>query len=799
MHQVKRLTLQHDGLLTIAVGNSRKETAWKNRELLWSDLLGRLRETRRTGETFAEYQAMPKAERDGIKDVGGFVGGPLKGGRRKCETVSWRQIVTLDADFIKGDLWAGIETIFDYGCAAYTTHSHSSEHPRIRLLIPLQRPVSAEEYPAIGRALAAIVGINFFDDTTYEPHRLMYWPSTSDDGEFFFYFQDAAWVDPDAILGRYPDWRDSSYWPESDRQQKGRKRQADKAGHPLEKPGVIGAFCRAYTIPEAIETFLEGVYGPAGLNRYTYLEGSTSGGLVLYDGGLFCYSHHGTDPIGGRLVNAFDLVRLHKFGLQDEDEDEDTRVAELPSFKAMQEFALKQGAVKKELAESKRQETEEDFDDWMERLTFTKNGDLEKTITNLELVLRHDPALQGIAYNDFMQVPALLTAVPWRKPEDRNGPRWSDADDASLRGYLERFYNIYSVSKTYDAFSMVSQERCFHPIRNFLHSLPPWDGVQRVDRLLVDYLGAEEGVLSRAFARKTLVAAIARVMIPGIKFETMLVLVGPQGCGKSTLFNKLARPWFSDNLMISDMKDKTAVEKIQGYWIIESGELAGLRKTEEEMVKGFLSREQDVVRFAYERRSAELPRQCIIVGSTNRMQGFLRDQTGNRRFWPVYVRKVPFNQSSWTLTDSTVAQIWAEAMKMYHGGESIILTPEEEALAAKAQKEALETDERASMVEQFLDTILPLTWHGMSLEERRAFLDGEERLKEGILRDRVCAQEIWCECFCRRESEFDHMRQREIYGILTQLPGWEPYEGGKKGQLRFSLYGVKRAYVRSES
>ncbi|WP_331488015.1 hypothetical protein [Caminicella sporogenes] len=152
--------------------------------MLWSNLVKRLSSTIRTSETYEEYKKLSKAKRDEIKDVGGFVGGTLKGGRRKADAVVWRQIVTLDADYVKGDLWAGVETILGYGAVMYSTHSHSPSNPRLRLVIPLKRAVTPDEYQAVARRIAADLGIDFFDDTTYEPHRLMYWPSTSSDGQF---------------------------------------------------------------------------------------------------------------------------------------------------------------------------------------------------------------------------------------------------------------------------------------------------------------------------------------------------------------------------------------------------------------------------------------------------------------------------------------------------------------------------------------------------------------------------------------------------------------------------------------
>lgn len=358
----KAATFQKDGLLAIATGRSRKETQWKNRQLRWSELVERLRTPTRTHETVAEYKQMPKRERDQLKDVGGFIGGALKGGRRKADAVQSRQLVTLDADYVKGDLWSSVETIFGYGCACYSTHSHTPKSPRLRLVIPLNRPVTPDEYQAVARTIAGDLGIDFFDDTTYQPHRLMYWPSVPKDGKYVFELLNEPWIDPDTILGRYKDWRDTSYWPESSRATGERNKLADKQGDPREKSGIVGAFCRTYTVTDVLNTFLASFYEPcADPSRYSYREGSSSGGLVIYGDDAFAYSHHGTDPISGKLCNAFDLVRLHLFGELDEEVSEGTPVNRLPSYKAMVEEALKDKQVKMVLGKEQLNLAAEDF------------------------------------------------------------------------------------------------------------------------------------------------------------------------------------------------------------------------------------------------------------------------------------------------------------------------------------------------------------------------------------------------------------------------------------------------------
>lgn len=190
-------TLQYDGLITIATGSSRRSASWKTKEMLWSEFVDKLGRVTRTQETQQEYFRMPKEERDNAKDVGGFVGGTLKGGRRKIDAVLQRRLITLDMDSITAgeDPWPTVVLIL--GCAAvlYSTHSHTAKAPRLRLVLPLSRPVSPEEYEAIARRIAGDIGIDMCDDTTYEPHRLMYWASASSDGEFRYEVQDGrGWM-----------------------------------------------------------------------------------------------------------------------------------------------------------------------------------------------------------------------------------------------------------------------------------------------------------------------------------------------------------------------------------------------------------------------------------------------------------------------------------------------------------------------------------------------------------------------------------------------------------------------------
>ena len=784
----------------VSTGNSRMEKRWNGGEMELEDFVRRISRTVRTAETVEQYRKLSKARQDSIKDVGGFVMGKLRGGRRKKDCVVFRSALTLDMDHAEADIPERMEMFFDFRCLIYSTHKHTPESPRFRLVVPLSRNVSPDEYAAVARKVAEDIGMEMFDDTTYEPSRLMYWPSTSADGEFVFRDVAGEILDPDTVLSRYKDWRDSSEWPVSGRQQAVVLREMKKQADPLSKEGVVGAFCRTYSIEEAAEVFLADVYKPSAMQgRYDYVPADSQAGVVVYEG-KFAYSHHATDPACGKLMNAFDMVRIHKFGELDVRASEDTEASKLPSFKAMSEFAVSDEKVKLTLAEDRAQSARKEFsseDDWRKRLELDRQGKVKDTLDNLVLAIRHDEGLQSIAFNLHRDGIDAGEGLPWKQIK----PGWNDSDFASLMVYLNKGYGVYAPTKTKDALLAVASERAYHPVKEYLDALPEWDGVKRVDTLLTDYLGAEDSAYTRAVIRKTLAAAVARIYQPGTKFDSVLILNGPQGIGKSTLFARLAGAWFSDSLTLTDMRDKSGPEKLQGYWILELGELAGMKKTDVETVKSFLSRVDDKYRASYGLNVESHPRQCVIVGSTNTESGFLRDITGNRRFWPVRVNGESVRKP-WQISGEDVLQVWAEAKAVYESGERLYLEGEVAAMATSEQAEAMETDDREGLVRTYLDTLLPENWDSMSLYDRRNFLNGsefgEERQTGTVRRTMVCNMEIWCECFGRESSALKKIDSSEISGIMRKIEGWGKYTETKNGMSGFPIYGKQRAYVREQ-
>ena len=789
--------LKYDGIIKVAEGASRFEKKWKNKSTKWSAILEKLTETTRTRESLTEYKKMGKKDQDKIKDVGGFVGGVVKGGRRNIGSVNERYMLTLDADHAPADFDPGLESEITLGCAVawYSTHKHTPKSPRLRLVIPLRRPVNADEYQAIARKVAEAIGIDHFDDTTYQPHRLMYWPSTAQDAEFSKGFIDAPWLDPDEWLAKYSDWTDVSEWPFSSRQTEAMRKHADKQGDPTEKPGIVGAFCKAYTVEDVITEFLTDQYSDAGQDRYTYAGGSTSGGVIVYQDGAFLYSHHATDPISGQLVNAFDLLRLHRYAELDEEITEKTPINKRPSYLAMSEFAKNDVKVKRLIGKSMIEQAADDFDeleseDWTDNLIINSKGGFVANAQNAILILLHDSNLRKkFMHDEFSHRAVVVSDLPWR-PKSR-GMYWNDTDDSGLRNYLSTKYNITGQGIIADAWKEVLQRNATHPVREYLKG-QVWDGVERVDTLLIDYLGAHDTKYTRVVTRKSLVAAVARIMRPGVKFDNVLVMVGDQGLGKSYILKRLGGPWHSDSL--TTVTGKEAYEQLQGAWIIEMAELSATRKAEAEAIKHFISKQEDMFKVSYDRHVSIFPRQCVFFGTTND-SAFLKDRTGNRRFWPLRVGETKptkdlFNQ----LTDDEVAQVWAEAMHLYKQGTGLWLDKDEERMANEIRESHSEEEPMVGLIQNYLETPITDDWDNLEPFDKVRYIKGDEH--DGTkIRTHTCVMEIWVECLGGRESALKPTDRRDIASALKKIPGWQPYEGHKK-PMRFKSYGPQKAYVK---
>lgn len=866
--------------LRVAVGRSRFDRVWRNTEMSWSELRDRLAADNPTEETMAEYRAMGRARQTQVKDVGGFVGGYLRHGLRKGTHIETRSVVTLDYDSFHAGRLDDIRRALPCRWALHSTHKHRDDDWRVRLVVPMSRDVTVDEYGAVARRVAERVGFDGIDRSTFEACRLMFWPSRPVDApRLFEEGTGGSFLDVEAVLGSYADWRDQSAWPllpgeetalrlftggesggesgengasagytgtveraEAERIYAALTSAGHRASDPWQKPGIVGAFCRAYSVGEAIAGFLPGVYTAAGRNRWTHCGSSTTGGALELDGGRFLYSFHGTDPVCGKLLNAWDLVRLHRFGEMDAGSDRETRAARLPSYRAMEELALGDGTVKRRLAEERRARAAGDFAGislpeeeegeregerkgeregeaspgekregesaeerrWrevQESLPYNKDGSVKATITAVATIVANDPELRGrLRYNEFTGDTDVSGPLPWK----RQGKVWTNADDACLRAWFDRKWGLSGKDKIYDGFMTAVTAAGYHPVKEYLEGLV-WDGTKRLGRIFADVLGAADTPLNARLGELIFGAAVTRIYRPGTKFDYFVILQGPEGCGKSSLFQIMGGEWFSDSVVT--IEGKEGMEAVQGVWIAEIGELIGVKRSETSAVKAFISRLVDKYRPAYGRVRESRPRQCVIVGTTNE-ELFLRGiTTGNRRSPVVEVRpelrRVPESVREWT--ELWRDQLWAEAVTLYRAGMPLWLNDEEEE-AARLIRDEHNLDLQNPLfgeVSRFLDMWLPAGWEGMDRGERAAWLtahpDGGNAggpFDNGyVRRDTVTIPEILQEGLGMKRSDRDYLaKSREVGQFLNTLKG----EWRKGGGKRTKSYGYQKVWMREK-
>jgi predicted P-loop ATPase len=470
----------------------------------------------------------------------------------------------------------------------------------------------------------------------------------------------------------------------------------------------------------------------------------------------------------------------------------------------MEDFARAEKSVKQTLAKETLDNARYDFfedsdsienvegdnesSDWMTELTVDAKGKYLSTSSNINTILANDLHLKNtFKRNDFDGKRYVFKSLPWRKIITEEPIK--DVDYSGIRNYIESIYGISGTLKIDDSIALEFQKQSFHPIKDYLRGLK-WDGVARIDTLLIDYFGAKDSIYTREAIRKTLVAGVARVFNPGCKYDVVLTLVGEQGTKKSSFFKKLGKQWFSDTFMT--VQGKEALEQIQGAWIIEMAELAGLRKAEVETIKHFISKQEDSFRMAYAHTSETYKRQCIFVGTTNK-KDFLNDITGNRRFAPVDVVKSRVKKDVWQDLDGEVDQIWAEAVVLFKTGEKLFFSEEAENLATSEQRKHSETDERKGIIEKYLDVKLPKDWSTLDIYERQELLRFPEKAK-GELKEFVCMAEVWCECLGKNKEDMTRYNTREINDVMKSLEDWEYHATTKN----FALYGKQKYYSRNQ-
>lgn len=511
------------------------------------------------------------------------------------------------------------------------------------------------------------------------------------------------------------------------------------------------------------------------------------------------------------LIQAATVTRLEReHEVEDDTPTGDLSLAEMLGDKP----APEQAPVAPLKLEINRPKPEIDKE-WRSYLEVTEQGGFKTSLHNTKLIVQNDPRIVGvIAFNQFSQE-VVQVAKPrrikmkspkptvqldgeiWDLEDGINGDLWSDSHDNAVRAIFEapKRQGGYGI-KVSDrdlraAIDLVAQKYSFHPVRQYLSSLE-WDGIPRMEHLFIDYLGAEDNAYHRKAAAMFLLGAVTRVIEPGHKFDFVPVLEGIQGKRKSTFVQVLARheSWFAE--LEGDFHDtKGMVEKMQGAWILELPELQGFSRAEVTTIKGFLSRLHDKVRMAYAKRATVFPRQCIFLGTTNEEQ-YLRDSTGNRRFWPV---RCEVDMIDIDRLRKQVDQIWAEAFHVYTrmreeqswGSLPLYLSDDvAQGLAKSAQENrAVET------AEQSLAGSISV-WLDQPVRDGNGF-DEEDENRQPVFRNEVCGIEIWVDMLGKNQGDLNHQHAQKISAALKQVPGWE---AGGRGYTR--RYGQQRIYRRKK-
>jgi predicted P-loop ATPase len=768
----------------IVTAPRRDSRHWKNGTISWDEILG--------------WMVAPRTK----KDSGSYVLGlldkteakhsgndkPCIGVHRRKQAVVSRSMLALDVDSPADDFLLSL-AMLGVRLVWHTTHSSRPDKPRYRVLIPLDRDVDPGEYQLAVMAVMDRVGEESFDQGSTQPERYMFRPAAEHPDWFSWGEIQGPVAEADGLVSAAPDL---STLPVP---------AVPKAKQsPFDMPGVLGAFNRAYTDLDDLSKEYDLPYVSVGSDRWALAGTDSAAGMGAVTDGLW-FSHHANDPAGGRAATAFDLVRTHRYGHLDDEAKPGTPINRMPSHLEMLKCAQSDVRVVMEVvgqdfgpAASQELAANDDDDDpqpappvdWRSGLQISSSGQIRDTIGNWDLISHHDSVLQSLRYNVFTLGMESDSDLPWRATDvHAGGPLFSENDRLALADYIERTYTIRPMRGRID--SLVAAQgaaRRHDPVKSYLENLPEWDGRSRLEECLP---GVRPTEYTRLVARKSMVAAVARVMDPGVKWDHSLVLYGDEGLGKSYWIDKMAQG-FTATLGRVDQKDTLIV--MHRSWIVVADEGHSMKKADADQLKEFLTRRHDVFRMPYDRQANEYPRRNVIWSTTND-EIFLRRQQGNRRFLIVHCQdKVDFS----LLTDEYIDQVWAEAVAAYRGGELLFLEGEQAALAASERERFTEEDHTSGIAQEFLDMLVPADWDDLGPYGRQDwYRDHQQGMAQGVVQqERTCALQIWTEALGNDKGRAGKADLRQIHETLKELPGWRKLPG----RHRVPGYGPQQTYER---
>ena len=757
--------MNRDTVLPIATAPRRDSKHWTNGTVSWGDLL--------------KWAEAPGTR----KEAGNYLLGELRGSVRSATSVITRSAITLDVDHPAPGFLEGFLALADYEALVHSTYSSTPDDLRYRIIIPTDRAMAPDEYHCAAQALMDRYGPTQFDPSCARPSQYMFKPGTPNRDWYRWWHNEGHPIRVDSLLADFDEDLSDRPVPSI------RKRD------PFTLEGVVGAFNRAYEDFSVLISEYDLPYEADG-DRWKLVDARSMAGMGKVADGLV-YSHHSHDPAAGVTCTAFDLVRLHRFGELDEDQSDQTPINRRKSYAAMLDLATVDPRVTAEivgvdfaatLEDEDAEDAEGGGDLWKMRLKLRpRTGDFLDCIYNWDLVQDNDPTFAGLYYNELTMATETDSDLPWRSLEQGGRP-FTTPDQMALAHYLEREYGVRPPRFLVDELvTTTSRRRWVNPVKDYLLSLT-WDGVPRVEECLPGVIPDD---YTRVVARKSLVAAAARVLDPGCKWDHTLIMFGKEDLGKSWWVDKLARGFTAP---LGRIGDKDTLLAMHRSWIMTSDEGFSLRKADSDVLKEFLTRREDVFRMPYDRETMAHPRRCVIWGTTND-EVFLRRQEGNRRFMIVHcVNPVDFAK----VTEEYVDQLWAEAVHLYRAGEKLFFDREEKAQAAVERERFTEEDNLTGLIEKYLETLVPDNWDDTAPESRFRWLQDRENNftppgKNPI--NRVCSWSIWVEVLGNRVGDRGNTKElRDISTALKKMEGWTVLPGRHRGP-----YGPQLTFVRTDS
>lgn len=748
--------------LAIATSKATNSRNWSKGTITWGD--------------FCDWLTQPNDEKE---KGGGYIFATLNGTRRTKQSIVSRSAITLDADVAAADFMETVAaTLPGVAYAVHTTYKHTTHAPRYRVVIPLARDVAPRQYTMIADVLIDAIGREQFDLGSLEAERFMYRPSAHDLSLYEYHVAEGRALNPNISEL----WVGDDLTEEFDR---------DTAVKPFDRKGYYGPFNRRYTdLDELVSTF-DLPYTKHSDGRYRYADSTSTPGLVELEEGVY-YSHHATDPAGfsRKGLTAFDLVRIHRHGDEDKGRSLGRNPLQHPSYIAtVDEMRSHYPEVAELFAAFDRDSVADDFGDtpvsdpkqWLDALGRDTKGEILKTVANLELIFDNDPALSELRFDEMGMKMIVTHRRKWLP--DLEGVEVTGNDEIYIPSYIAKKYGVeFRQEQIRAAFARVQETRRVHRVRDRLNALA-WDGVPRVDTCMPGVVPTE---YSRMVLRKSIVAAVARIMEPGVKWDHVPVLYGREGVGKTYWIERIS---LGESGRMPDITKPDVAVYLSDSWFIINDEVEFLGNRDWNRVKEFFTTTADKYRQLYTNTIETVKRHNVFWSTTNEKR-FILDRDGVRRFLPLNVsRPVDFD----ALTDEYIEQVWAEAVHLWREGSvKLYLDDHERELAAAERLEYTAVDSDAGVIERYLNTLVPQSWQTMTVDERRLWLSGEHEFAgEGTEAQTViCARQILAEMFGRPAGMIQPGDTNRVERVLDRLD----YVERLPSKHSFKHYGKQTAY-----